>query len=61
MPEYKVETLRSISGDTLQQKFNKEVEDKINEYAKNGYSLFSHQMFMGEHIMTVQLVFIKED
>ena len=61
MPQYKVETLRSISDDTLQQKFNKEVEDKIHEYIQDDYILFSHQITNISNNLTVQLVFIKED
>ena len=60
MPEYKVETLCASNFKSIE-KFNIMIEDKIYEYVKDGYILFSHQMAYVLFGFTVQLVFIKED
>ncbi len=51
MPAYRVETL-SPRGLKNLEKFSIMVEEEINEYIQNSYSLFSHQM---------TTCFIKED
>ena len=60
MPEYRVETLYLHAFMSLAE-INKVIEDKINEYIKDGYRLFSHQMAYILVGLEIQLVFIKED
>ena len=46
----------------IDEQHEKDLEDKINEYIQDDYSLFSHQMSVDTNdCIVVQLVFIKED